>query len=65
MTLADLVSELGAQMPLQVKRHDSVDMLRQAGVTLRGDRGGNMLVAPTSRVATAGQRLRAAAKRSA
>jgi len=40
MTLADLVTELGSQMKLQVKRDDSVEMLRDVGIHVRRDARG-------------------------
>lgn len=59
MTLADLVSELGSQMKLHVKRDESVEILRQAGIGVQRDARGTARVASPAdprRVATARRR---------
>ena len=44
MTLADLVSELGSQMKLHVKRDESVELLRRAGIGVQRDARGTARV---------------------
>lgn len=49
MTLATLVAELGAQVPLHTTRPENMEMLRRAGVAVRtSQRGGMRVAVPTT-----------------
>ncbi len=62
MTLADLVSELGSQMKLRVKRDESVELLRQAGIGVRRDARGTARVTGQTEASAAAARRRQASR---